>query len=209
MPPERERGLTAYIDDVAAGTPTPGGGSVAAVVGALAAALGEMVANLTLGKAKYASTEETLRPARDQLTSLRHALLTAATADEAAYASYRAAAALPRGNETEIAARASELESALITATEVPLQVARAATSVAEILETVAKTGNPHLRSDTALGALLAEAALRGVLLNVRGNAAMLRDSVLATPYREEADRLELAGIAAAERALQIATERT
>jgi formiminotetrahydrofolate cyclodeaminase len=208
MPPERERGLTAYIDDVAAGTPSPGGGSVAAFVGVLAAALGEMVANLTLGKAKYASTEETLRPARDQLTSLRHALLTAATADEAAYASYRAAAALPRGNETEIAARASELESALIAATEVPLRVARAATGVAGILETVAKTGNPHLRSDTALGALLAEAALRGALLNVRGNAAMLRDSVLAAPYREEADRLELAGIAAAERALQIATER-
>jgi formiminotetrahydrofolate cyclodeaminase len=208
MPPERERGLTAYIDEVAAGTPTPGGGSVAAVVGALAAALGEMVANLTLGKAKYASAEQTLRPARDRLTSLRGTLLAAASADETAYAAYRAATTLPRTTDAEIAIRASALEAALIAATEVPVQVARAAADIAEIMESVATIGNPPLRSDAALGALLAEAALRGALLNVRGNAAMLRDSVLAAPYREEADRLELAGVSAAERALQIATTR-
>src|SRR5688500_6142595 len=76
-----ERGLAAYLDEVAAGTPAPGGGSVAAVVGALAAALGEMVANLTLGRDKYADAEASLRPVRERLTTLRLGLLEAAAAD--------------------------------------------------------------------------------------------------------------------------------
>ena len=72
------------------------------------------------------------------------------------------------------------MQRALIAATDVPLAVARSAYEVAEILQSVARDGNPHVRSDAALGALLAEAALRGALLNVRGNAAMLEDRELA-----------------------------
>ena len=201
-----ERGLRAYLDEVAAGTPAPGGGSVAAVVGGLAAALGEMVANLTLGREKYAAAEETLRPAEERLRSLRLALLDAATADEAAYQAYRSASSLPRGSDIEKAARAAEMQRTLIEATNIPLGVARAAREVAGILEIVARDGNPHVRSDAALGAILAEAALRGALLNARGNAALLEDRELAMNSLTVADQLEGDGRAAVERAYSIAT---
>ena len=196
--PENQRTLHSYLEEVASGNPTPGGGSVAAVVGALAAALGEMVANLTTG--------EELAPARDRLTHLRIELLRAAAADEAAYATYRSAASLPRDSKEAKAARAAAMQQALIVATEIPMQVARAATEAAHALQAVALTGNPHLRTDVALGALLAEVALRGALLNVRGNAAMLRDGARAGAYLEEADQLEANGRKAADAAFLRAT---
>lgn len=194
---EHQRTLHTYLDEVAAANPTPGGGSVAAVVGALAAALGEMVANLTTG--------EELAPARDRLTQCRTQLLDAAAADEAAYASYRVAASLPRDTGEAKAVRAAAMQEALIGSTEVPLQVARTATEVARTLEPVASAGNPHLRTDAALGALLAEVALRGALLNVRGNAALFRDRDRAGAYLEEADRLEEEGRRAAGAAFETA----
>jgi formiminotetrahydrofolate cyclodeaminase len=202
----RVRTLDSYLDDVAAGTPAPGGGSVAAIVGALAAALGEMVTNLTLGREAHASAEAELRPVHARLTALRLDLRAAAEADEAAYASYRAASALPRSSAAEKAARRLARQQALLEATEVPLHVARSATDVATIMETVARIGNPHLRSDAALGALLAEAALRGVLLNVWGNTAMLADADRAAAFRAEAEQLAREGRAAAERAFRLAT---
>ena len=204
---ERERSLRAYVEAVAAGTPTPGGGSVSAIVGALGAALGEMVANLTLGRERYAGAEEALRPARDRLATLREDLIAAALEDERAYAAYRAAAAMPRETAGQKAARETVMAVALIGATQVPLGVARAAAETAEILELIAGVGNPHVRSDAALGAVLAEAALRGALLNVRGNAAMLRDSALADRFRQEAERLETRGRDAAERAFRVAVD--
>ena len=205
MVSDSERGLSAYLDEVAAGTPAPGGGSVTAVVGALAAALGEMVANLTLGRAKYADAEASLRPARDRLTALRLSLLDAAAADEAAYQSYRDAASLPRTSDGDKSARTDAMQQALIAATEVPLAAARSTHEVAEILQSVARDGNPHVRSDAALGALLAEVALRGALLNVRGNAAMLEDRELAVTYLTDAELLEKAGSEAAQRAYRTA----
>ncbi len=201
MAHERERGLRSYLEEVAAGTPAPGGGSVAAVVGALSAALGEMVVNLTLGREKYAGVEETVRPAGDRLRSLRTVLLDAATADAAAYQAYRTASSLPRHSHVEKVARMAAMQGALVEATNVPLSVARAARAVAESLEIVAREGNPHVRSDAALGAILAEAALRGALLNVRGNAALLEDRELAMSSLMEADQLEADGRDAAERA--------
>jgi formiminotetrahydrofolate cyclodeaminase len=200
-----ERGLSGYLDEVAAGTPAPGGGSVTAVVGALAAALGEMVINLTLGREKYADAEASLRPARDRLTALRSSLLDAAAADEAAYQSYRDAASLPRTSDGEKTARKDAMQRALIAATDVPLAAARSAREVAEILQSVAREGNPHVRSDAALGALLAETALRGALLNVRGNTAMLEDRELAATYLTDADLMEEAGREAAQCAYRTA----
>lgn len=205
MSGDADEGLAAYLDEVAAGTPAPGGGSVAAVVAGLAAALGEMVANLTLGRAKYADAEASLRPARDRLTALRAALLDSAAADASAYQAYQGAASLPRTSDGEKTERAAAMQRALVTATDVPLEVARSVSEVADILQSVARDGNPHVRSDAALGALLAEVALRGALLNVRGNAGMIKDRELAQTYMTEADRLEEAGREAAQRAYRTA----
>ena len=127
--------------------------------------------------------------------------------DAAAYQTYRDAASLPRTSEGEKAARTDAMQRALIAATDVPLGVARSAREVAEILQSVAREGNPHVRSDAALGALLAEAALRGALLNVRGNATMLRDRELAETYLTDADLLEESGREAAQRAYRMAMD--
>jgi formiminotetrahydrofolate cyclodeaminase len=97
------------------------------------------------------------------------------------------------------------MQRALIAATDVPLAAARYAYEVAEILQSVARDGNPRVRSDAALGALLAETALRGALLNLRGNAAMLADRELAATYLTDADLLENAGREAAQRAYRTA----
>jgi formiminotetrahydrofolate cyclodeaminase len=179
---------------------------VAAVVGALAAALGEMITNLTLDREAHASAEAELQVAGERLRALRQTLRRAAQADEAAYASYRTASALPRGSDAEKAARRLARQQALLEATEVPLRVARSATEVARVLETVARSGSPHLRSDAALGALLAETALRGALLNVWGNAAMLIAEDRAGAFRAEAEHLTREGREAAERAYRLAT---
>jgi formiminotetrahydrofolate cyclodeaminase len=200
------RDLSGYIDEVASGSPTPGGGSVAAIVGALAAALGEMVVNLSLGRDADPNAEQTLQTAGARLPELRAALTAAADADERAYASYRAAASLPRGCAPEKMARVAAMQAALKEATEAPLAVARAATETAEILEEVARLGNPHLRSDAALGALLAETALRGALLNVRGNAGLMKDKALAAAYLSDAELFEERGRNAAGRAYRLAT---
>lgn len=206
MTSDDSRGLSEYIAQVASGSPTPGGGSVAAIVGALGAALGEMVINLTGGLEVDDNPSGMLLEARDRLMALRAAFTAAAITDEEAYAAYRAAASMPKKGDAAKSLRIATMQAALITATDVPLAIARAATDAAEILVEVARLGNPHLRSDAALGALLAETALRGALLNVRGNAAMLRDRQAAARYEVEADRLEAAGRAAAGRAYEIAT---
>lgn len=204
---DSRRTLSGYIDEVASGKPTPGGGSVAAIVGALAAALGEMVINLSLGRDPHADVDKKLETTGRRLATLRDVLYASAATDELAYARYRAASSLPRGSVDEKATRLAAMQAALIEATDAPLAVARAATGTAEVLESVANLGNPHLRPDAALGALLAEAALRGALLNVRGNAAMLRDKAQATGILAEAERLEQCGRAAAERAFRVATQ--
>lgn len=210
--PGTARTLAEYIAAVAAGTPAPGGGSVAGVSAALAAALGSMVADLTANRERDAAIAAKLRAAIDQLTGLRERMMTAAAADEAAYGAYRAASSLPRQTDDEKARRREAMQDALIAATEAPLEVARGAVAIAKLLGAVARIGNPRLAADIALGAMLAETALRGSLLNIRSNAAMLDDRALATRVLDEAGRLEREGreaVAAARRASESASAST
>ena len=199
-----ERTLEGYIQAVASSAPAPGGGSVVGVVGALAAALGQMVLNLTHARDGAGDTR-----GRDLLPALQACqarLLQGAAEDEVAYQGYRDAAALPRSTADEKAARTVAMQTALIAATDVPLAMAEQAARLAVLLIEVAEVGNRHLVSDTALSALLAETTLRGALLNVRGNAALLKDTGKAQHYREAADRLEAEGRRAAASALEIAS---
>jgi len=189
----RDRAIGAYLDAVASREPAPGGGSVAGVVAALGAALGEMVVRLSEGKAAYAGAMPALEEARSRLSDASAAALAAAAADEAAYARYRAASDLPKGSDEERDARAAAVQAALVEATETPLRLCRACLAMLDGLAVVAAQGNRHALSDARLGAYLADAAVRGALLNVRGNAAMLKDDAVASGYRREADRIEAA----------------
>lgn len=196
--------LVAYLDRVASDDPTPGGGSVVGVAGALAAALGEMVCRLSLRRIAPTggAAAGDLYVSLERFGELRGRLLAAAAADEAAYAAYRTAAALPRTGTDEQAARKAAMAEALVAAIEVPLGAAEACRDALLALRPVAEHGKRALRSDVAIAAILAEAALRGALATVRGNVGALRDDPRATAFAARADTLEREGTAALAKAL-------
>jgi methenyltetrahydrofolate cyclohydrolase len=192
------RTLGDYLDQVASAAPTPGGGSVAGVVAALAAALGAMACRLS-GE-RDAAGERRLPPelaaALARLEATRAAATRLAAADERAYAAYRAAASLPRTDEDQRTERRRAMQAALVEATETPLALAAAGRDILAALEPVIRGGNPHVRSDADLAVLLATAAAAGALRNVRDNADALRDPATAASFRAEADELEQAIVA-------------
>lgn len=199
-----ERTLEGYIAEVASAAPAPGAGSVTGVIGALSAALGQMVLNFT--DTPDADSDTRRRALLTALQSCQSRLMQGAAEDETAYLGYTDAAALPRDTKEEKTARRKVMQTALIAATEVPLAMAEQAARLAVLLIEVAQIGNKRLASDAALSALLAETTLRGALLNVRGNAALLKDTGKAQQYREAADRLETEGRRAVATALEISS---
>jgi glutamate formiminotransferase/formiminotetrahydrofolate cyclodeaminase len=170
--------LAGVLDAVTSTTlPPPSGGSVAAAAGALAAALTQMVAGLTAGRPKYAHVvtdmEAAARSAAGLATELSVLVRRDATAVEAVTAAYR----LPKRTEEDAAARAAAIEHAMLRATEVPLEIARATATVAELAADVATRGNTNAVADAAVAVLLAESVCSGASLTVRINAALLRDT--------------------------------
>jgi formiminotetrahydrofolate cyclodeaminase len=168
-----------------------------------------MVAGLTANREEDHARVVELQATTDHLNGLRERMLAAALADEAAYGAYRAASSLPRQTAREKADRRAAVQHALAEATEVPLEVARGAVTIAVALGDLARIGNPRLAADIALGTMLAETALRGSLLNIRSNAATLADQSLATRVLSEAARLEREGHEAVEAALHAADSAT
>ncbi len=166
-----------FLSRIAGPTPTPGGGSVAAHAGALGAALAQMVAGLTIGKKKYVAVEEEMRTLSLRASALRRELATLVQRDADAYEHVRAAYGMPREPEDAAAARNAAIQAALVFASEIPLETARAAAGVAELCAAVAERGNTNAATDAAVAALMAEAACKGAALNVRVNVASLDDS--------------------------------
>ena len=168
---------------VADGSPTPGGGAVAALAGGLSAALAEMVARLTVGKKKYAEVEETMSAVLAAAADLRRQLLAAIDEDVEAFEEVMGAYRLPK----ESPERDDAIQNSLIHAADVPLNVARLALEAMRLAEQVARQGNVNAASDGAVGALMGLAAVEGAALNVRVNAASLADPDLAARYRHDA----------------------
>jgi formiminotetrahydrofolate cyclodeaminase len=165
-----------YAARLASGAPTPGGGSAAALVGALAAALGEMVGNFTVGKPKFAEVEGDVQRILEALEAQRLRLLDLTDADADAYSQVGAAFGLPRATDEEKAARATAIEDALKSAAQVPLAVMEACGAVCAELEELRQKGNPNLLSDVGVAAELTRAALRCAWLNVEVNLALVKD---------------------------------
>jgi len=204
-----ERNLADYVAAVAAGAPTPGGGSVVAVAAALGAALAEMVAGLTRDRPGDDRSSTDLRSAHAGATDLRARLLRLAAADEAAYGRYAAAAALAKATDAEKDTRRTATQTALVAATDVPLAVAEGCIALAEALQPIARLGNKHLLADAAIAAHLARAALHGALLNVRGNARLMTDQALAATYLRRAAEAEEQGETAIGRVSDALAART
>lgn len=168
--------LDAFVFRIAGPTPTPGGGSVVAHVGALGAALAQMVVGLTVGRKKYAAVDEEMKTLALRASSLRRQLTELVQRDADAFESVRSAYAMPREPASAATARALAIRKALLFAADIPLETAEAAVQVAEIAATVAERGNSNAVTDAAVAALMAEAACKGAVLNVRINVSSLGD---------------------------------
>lgn len=184
--------VTGFADETSSESPAPGGGSISAYMGALGAALGTMVANLSAHKAgwddRWEEFSEYAVKGRETMT----ALMALVDEDTEAFNRIMAVFAMPKGTPEEKAARSAALQEATLYATEVPLRTMRESVKVFDLAEAMARQGNPASVSDAGVGALAARAAVLGAYLNVRINAAGLKD-------REQADNLlkEAADIAA------------
>jgi glutamate formiminotransferase/formiminotetrahydrofolate cyclodeaminase len=179
-----------FVASVAAATPAPGGGSVAAHAGALGAALAQMVAGLTIGKKKYAAVEPEMKEIALQAAGLVNELTALVPRDAAAYGLVMAAYKLPGDNDMDAAKRKKAIDDALLGAAEVPLETARACVRVLELAAAVGARGNTNAVSDAGVAALLAEAACRGAVYNVRINVGSLDDKSKGARLIEECGRL-------------------
>jgi len=181
----RERSLDRFLDELASKAPAPGGGSVAALSGALAAGLVSMVCNLTVGKKKYADVEEDIKNILAQSEALRRELVNLLEEDVQVYTKVSKAYKMPRETEEERRVRAEAIQAALKEATAVPMAVAEACVKVLDLCTPVAEKGNVRAVSDAGIAALMAEAGLRSAALNVLINLRAIEDQEFVE--REEA----------------------
>ncbi|HEX8065854.1 MAG TPA: cyclodeaminase/cyclohydrolase family protein [Thermoleophilaceae bacterium] len=213
--PETQSAMGLPVREFAAGLaakqPTPGGGSAAALAGALGAALVSMVCQYTVGREQYADVDEDLRRVLERSEALRGELEQAVEDDVAAYGSYSRAQSMPKEGEAERAARAEALQAALRESTEVPLGVAERCVEVLELALEAAEKGNRYLISDAAVGAELAAAGRASAELNVRLNAGGIEDASFARSADERLAALasRAPGRELAERVTRVVEERT
>jgi formiminotetrahydrofolate cyclodeaminase len=199
----------AFLERLAAETPTPGGGSTAALAAALAASLVSMVCRYTVGRERFREVEGSISRVLAHADGLRDELAQAVQRDIEAYGSYAHAAALPRGTQEERRARTKALQAALRASTEVPLAVAERSAAVLGLALEAAALGNPNLISDAAVAAELAEGARRAAALNVRLNAHGINDAAFVQACSERLQAVEGRASGLRERVMATVMERS
>ena len=182
--------LQSFLDELASSAPTPGGGSAAAIMGAMGAALISMVCNVTTAKKGQEAVAPELNAVREQSEQLR-ARLTAMVADDiAAFDGLMAAYRLPKASDAEKSQRAEAIQINLRAATETPLACARACADVVALSRRAGEKGYAGVVSDAGVGVLAANSALRCAALNVYINAPALKDRAYALAATAEIERL-------------------
>jgi formiminotetrahydrofolate cyclodeaminase len=182
--------VATFLDELASSAPAPGGGSVAALSGALGAALVSMVCSLTVGKKKYADVQEDIKALLAQSEALREELVELLEADVEVYTEVSRAVKMPRATDEEKAARTVAMQKALKAATDVPMQVAEACVEVMELCLPAAEKGNINTVSDAGVAVLMAEAGLRSAALNVLINLGWIKDAAFVAENRAKLDAL-------------------
>ncbi len=176
-----DKKVSNFLDELASNSPTPGGGSVAALAGALGAALISMVGNLTVGKKKYEDVEEAIKKIIGSSEKLRYELSQLIEEDVKVFNNFMATYKMPRETEDEKKMRTEKIQEALIEAARVPLRVAYKCMEILSLSKEVAEKGNVNLVSDAGVAALMAEAALESAILNVKINLKMIKDEKVRT----------------------------
>ncbi len=218
--------VSGFIDELASGSPVPGGGSVSALAAALAAALVSMVGSLTLRRLSSGATERNsgelegqpqgeaenaeadLAMAADIASDLRRHLTRLIDEDAEAFKAVMAAYRLPRSSDEERLARSTAIQAALKRACQAPSEVARAAVEVLRLSEVVARRGIPAALSDAAVACLVAHAALGGACLNARINLKSIKDDAFVSRTRADMDRAIASGRAIRERVMAFVEDR-
>ena len=200
--------LTEFAEETASESPAPGGGSIAAYMGALGAALSTMVANLSAHKPGWDDRWKEFSDYAERGHALMTRLLALVDEDTAAFNKIMAVFSMPKSTPEEKAARAEALETATLYATEVPLRTMEASYDVFDYAEAMAREGNPASVSDAAVGALAARAAVVGALLNVRINAAGLKNRENAEKLLARADVIDKKSEARVATVLEIANSK-
>lgn len=184
-----------FLNETASGTAVPGGGSVAALSASLAASLTEMVANLTIGKKKYAAVEEEMQAIAALASELRASLAERIDKDADAYNEVMTAFKMPKGTEQDTQKRLDAIQQGLKNAANVPLSVARDALKVMELAGKVVQKGNKNAVTDGAVGAMTARTAALAALFNVKINLSSIEDDAfvdkLAAVVRDLEARVE------------------
>jgi len=198
--PLRAMRLDEFLEALASGSATPGGGAAAALAGGLGAALVAMTCNLTVGRPRYAAVEAEVRAIVAEAEAARERLEQAIDDDAAAYDAVMAAVRLPKEGSQQLAARTAALQGALVEATRPPLAVAAGCAAVLDLALRAVELVNPNAISDVTVGAQLARAGLEAAIENVDVNLAAITDAALVARTRAELQALvgDRAGRAAA-----------
>ena len=179
-----------FLDELASGNPTPGGGSAAAIMGAMGAALVSMVCNVTIGKKGYEAVEAEMKAVREESERVRRRLTAMVGEDIAAFDSILAAYKLPKATDDDKARRVSAIQAGLRRATETPLDCARVCAEVIALARRASEHGYLNVISDGGVGVLAGFTGLRSAALNVYINAPALKDREFAAHATAELERL-------------------
>ncbi len=178
--------IRTYIEDASSGNPTPGGGSIAGITGALSCTMLRMVCNFTTGKKKYADVEDQVNRILEEGTQLTEKLLALTVEDTQAYAQVSAAYGMPRDTDEDKQKRSQTIQDACKAAMKVPEDISVACLEVLELLNSLVDIGNANLITDTGVSALLAYAAFESAALNVNINLKFIKDDAFTANKSDE-----------------------
>lgn len=201
----RTKSIDEFLKVLASDAPTPGGGSVAALNGALGCALLEMVCDLTLGKEKFKEVWKDLEPIKAQIEKLREELTDSIDRDAKAYDLVTAAYKMPKSTDEEKEARKEAIQAAMMTAAETPKATARYIHQALRMAKEVAEKGNPNVLSDAGVGAACLLAAMNAALMNIAINLGSIKDEAYTHQMKIEMDFLRKEGEKLAGEVLQYA----
>lgn len=185
-----EMKTTEFLAVLSSAEPVPGGGGASAAVGALGAALGMMVTNLTVGKKKYAAVEDEIIAVRDRLGELRDQLVSLTDEDARVFEPLSKAYGMPKDTPEQLAEKDKVMEQALYEASIVPLRIMETVFASMACLETLGDKGSRLALSDVGVGILFAQAALEGASLNVFINTKMMKNKACAQELNDKTNRL-------------------
>lgn len=197
-----------FLDVLSSKEPVPGGGGASALAGALGNALGQMVANLTIGKKKYALVEDEIKELAERMKGIQGQFTALADQDAKVFAPLAKCYSLPSGTEEEKAYKAEVMEARLLDASLVPMEIMEKASEMLEIMDILADKGSRMAVSDVGVGVQFIRTALLGAVMNVYINTRSMKNREKAEEMNEKAERLIKEGTEAADRIYQKVLEQ-